>query len=126
MYDRTFIVPLTQLLTQIKDNRGKHLAIVETAQVKYRELAIKELERQLADAKIGRKIRRSLSLTVPQNHLDDYDRIIGLFELVADGGEKTIEITEDEYAQYVRDDWGWKSQFLCSNSTYVPDLNVED
>jgi hypothetical protein len=30
-----------------------------------------------------------------------------------------IELTEQEFAQYVMDDWSWKGQFTATNSAYL-------
>jgi hypothetical protein len=32
--------------------------------------------------------------------------------------EDTIELTQQEFSQYVQDDWHWKDQFLFSNMNY--------
>jgi hypothetical protein len=32
--------------------------------------------------------------------------------------ESHVELSEQEFGQYVMDDWAWKRQFLLSNSAY--------
>lgn len=124
--DLTYPVGINDLLKKVKMNRDKHLGIVERAQVKYREMAIDELDKMIADARSGRKFRRSVSLQVPANHVEDYDRAIGLFEMVKRSGADTIEISEEQYSQYVLDQWGWSNAFTSSNSTYVPELDYDE
>lgn len=48
-------------------------------------------------------------LPQPVDHTDDDDQVIGLLEMaVAD----EVEPSDGDYAQYVRDDWGWRHDFL--------------
>ena len=130
MADRAFTVDTTELLTIIKTNRDKHVRIVEIAQSKYREMAVKELDSMLADAREGKKIRRFLSLEVPTNHTKEYDKIIGLLEMTLRAGQATVEVTEYQYACYVQDDWSWKRQFAESNFAYsnasFPDYDADE
>lgn len=55
-------------------------------------------------------------LVYPENHLDDYDRVIGMLEFsVAD----KVELTATDFNAYVRNRWEWHSRFSMSNSAYV-------
>lgn len=104
------------LLERIRGNRDAHRAIFEDALIGYRRLAVQELEHSLEEARSGRKIRRSLTLVEPEDHTGEYDRVIDMLENSVDD-----EITLDagSYAQYMRDEWAWKRQFLASNSGYT-------
>lgn len=108
-------VKKSELLDVLKKNRKQHRQIFLEATEGYRKAAIAELDSMLADAKDGRKIRRSLSLTEPQDQTRDYDRAIRMMEMSQDD---IIELDESDFAQYVLDDWSWKRQFLFSNSAY--------
>ena len=110
-------VKKSELLDVLKKNRGNHRIIFLEASEGYRAAAIEELDKMLADAKAGRKIRRSLTLVEPQDQTRDYDRAIRMLEMSTDD---VIELEEHDFAQYVLDDWSWKRQFLLSNSTYSP------
>ena len=55
-------------------------------------------------------------LTYPENHLDDYDRVIGMLEFsVAD----KVELTAQDFNAYVRNKWEWHNSFSSSNQAYV-------
>jgi hypothetical protein len=55
---------------------------------------LKELDRMLADAKEGRPIQRSVTLTEPSNHTKDYDRVITMLEMSVD---ETIVLDAGEF-----------------------------
>ena len=105
-----------ELLKTLKTNRDNHRKIFEEALEGYREEAIKELEGAIADAKSGKKIRRNLTLVEPMDQTKDYDRVIRMLEMSKDA---IIEISEQDFACYVLDDWRWKDQFTASNTRYL-------
>lgn len=103
---------------RVTENRSKHRQAVETALEKYRELAIEELDNMLADARHGRKIRRAIQLIEPMDMTASYDRVLDMLELTT---SVEITLTQQEFAQYVRDEWEWRDQFNFSNSRYLGD-----
>jgi hypothetical protein len=105
------IVQRGKLLERLGENREKHRAIFESALEGYRSRAIVELDAMLEDAKAGRQIRRMVSLIEPEDHTEDYDRVIDMLEMSVND---EIEISAQEFAQYVRDDWAWKRAFYAS------------
>lgn len=120
---RTIKIEVEKLRAVVQENREKHRAIFEEAMTGYRKAAITELDKMIADAKAGKKIRRSLTLVEPVDQTRDYDRVLKALELTSD---TIVDLTEQEFAQYVLDDWGWKRQFIHANSTYVMDLMEQD
>lgn len=113
---RTVTVKRDELLDVVKANRERHREIFLRAQEEFRKRAVEELEKRLADARDGKHFDQHLGMIEPQDRTDDYDRIISMLEMtVAD----EIELTQDEYAAYVMDDWSWKRQWVASNSAYV-------
>jgi hypothetical protein len=115
---RTYKVRIADLLGYLKKNRDEHLAIVEEAQTKFRELAINKLDSMLKDAKSGKNIRTTIGLKVPSIHTDAFDNAIGLMQMTQKAGEEIIEITADEYERFVRNRWEWTNEFLSSNRAY--------
>ena len=105
-----------ELLSQLRENRSKHYEIFVEAQKGYREDIIKELDAMLHEARSGKSIRRAVALIEPQDHTRDYDRIIRMLEMSV---TNTVFINEQEFAQYVQDDWGWKRAFTESASNYL-------
>ncbi len=97
-------------------NLTEHRAIFLEAQEKYRELAIAELDRMLEDARTGKKIQRSVKLVEPEDHSDDYARILQMLELEV---EDVVVLDAREYVQYVQDDWGWRDQWARNTASYT-------
>lgn len=55
-------------------------------------------------------------LAYPQNHLEDYDRVIDLLKFsVAD----KVELSSQDFDAYVRNNWAWRKSFLDTNTTYL-------
>jgi len=90
-------VKKSELLEAMKKNREAHRATFLEAQIGYREDVIKELDSMLAEARDGKKIRRSVALVEPKDHTSDYDRVILM----------------------LTDDWGWKHEFINTASNYT-------
>lgn len=111
----TITVHREELLAKLRANRKSHQREFKKAMAGYREQAIKTLKRHLKEAEDGQEIKAHLSLPKPDDHTEDYDRVIEMVEMsVAD----TIELTAQEFSQYVRDDWGWKANFTQTASYY--------
>lgn len=106
---------VTDLLGIITENREKHRAIFLEAQTGYRAAVIAELDKRLKEAQSGKKISQMNFYREPEDHTRDYDRVIKMLGMCS---ESHVELNEDEFGQYVMDDWQWKRQFLLSNSAY--------
>lgn len=113
---KTVNVKVTELLEKVQANRNTHFATFEKACGAYRERAIAELDASLAQAKKGGKITRFISLPEPENHTDDYDRVIAMLQMSQD---KIIEISEHDFSTYVMDNWAWSAAFARNTMSYV-------
>jgi len=109
-------VQVNDLIKVLKKNRDAHRGIFQQAQEGYRTKAIELLDQALQGARQGGQINMGFTLPVPQDHTLDYDRVIRMLEMSID---PTIELNEDDFAQYVMDDWSWKRQFMTSNAMYL-------
>lgn len=118
IHGRTFPVLIEKLLDHLKKNRNEHQEIVEEAQVAFRNRAIKEMDRMIAQAKKGEEIVMRVNLTVPTIHLKEYDNAIGILGMTKEAGETTVEITADEYDRFVDNNWDWTRNFATSNAPY--------
>jgi len=103
------------LLMILKENREKHSKALEEITQNYREKVIIQLERSLRLAKEGGKIITCLDLEKPLNMTKSYDRAIGMLEMSVD---KVVEITQEEYSNFVLDRWHWSSSVSSSSSSY--------
>ncbi len=112
----TVKIKKSELLEKVKANRGTHRDLFLKAQEGYREEVIIELDKMLSDARNGRQIIRSISMPEPIDHTSDYDRIISMLEMSVDD---YIDLTANEFEQYVLDNWAWKEFALLTNTQYL-------
>ena len=106
------------LQTKLKDNRAKHLATFEKALAVYREKVLEQMERNLEEARKGKEPSLFISLARPMNQTADYDRVLSMLEAMLYADENRIELTEEDFSQYVMDQWHWKQQFSVTNAAY--------
>jgi hypothetical protein len=109
-------VKKSELLDKLKTNHNAHKDVFEKALEGYRKMVIEHLETMLAEARSGKKIRRTVELKEPVNQTKDYTRVIAMLEMSQDD---IIELSELDFQQYVLDDWAWKAQFSLTNSAYT-------
>ena len=109
-------VLVKDLLIILKENREKHKNAMDEVMALYRKKVIEELDKALQAAKEGRDIITNLNLVRPINMTQHYDRAIGMLSMSVDA---EVEITQEEYANYVLDKWHW-SDTICTNAmSYV-------
>lgn len=112
----TVTVKVDRLKKTLKKNRKDHRETYEKALERYRELAVREFEKNIRQVKKGKPVRRALALPLPEDHTKDYDRTLEMLEWEV-GDE--VELTEYEFQQYIQDDWGWKQSFTSNTTGYV-------
>lgn len=113
---KNITVEKIELIQKLKENRAEHRQIFEEALDGWHKKVLDELERQLALARDNKVENVYVSIPRPEDHTTDYDRRIEMYEMAI---EVEIELTEQEFAMYVQDDWGWQQQFLTSNKMYT-------
>lgn len=101
------------LLGIVAENRDKHRQLFEEALEAFREKAIENLEARIRQIRDGGKIDLYLDLQQPEDHTEDYDRVIEMLQYEV---ENEVKLSNTEFAQYVQDNWGWKTAFT---QTYV-------
>lgn len=113
---RSIKVKKTELLAKLEENAKNHMNTFEKASEGYRKAMISTLEKMLDMAKKGKRVEHYINLVQPMNQFEDYERSIGMLKMHT---EEDIEITSQEYAQFVQDKWNWSQQFTTSNSAYI-------
>jgi hypothetical protein len=103
----------------VRANREAHRELFLKAQEGYRKLIIEELDRMLADAREGRPIQRSVTLTEPSNHIKDYDRVITMLEMSVDD---TVTLGAEDFDRYVMDNWAWSTFAFHTNTAYADEI----
>jgi hypothetical protein len=106
----------SELLEKVKENRSEHRKVFEDALAGWEDAVVKRLATMVKNAKDKKKFELQVGLPQPQDHTNDYDRVIAMLELSVD---ETVVIDHRQFAQYYMDDWGWKNDFITTASTYT-------
>jgi hypothetical protein len=110
------VISKEKLMSIVKDNRDKHRKVFLEAIEGYRKEAINLLEKMIEKLKKGKTVNQYINLPVPEDHTPEYDRVIKMIELDTRG---EITLGEEEFAQYVMDDWRWKREWVGTVSNYT-------
>lgn len=112
-----------ELRSKLTDNLDKHVREYEEASKGYAEAvveaarAVETIASKGADhSRIKAKAMELWQLPEPESHEEDYLRAIEMLEWEV---EEEIELTQQEFQQYVQDNWGWKRDFLATTSNYL-------
>jgi hypothetical protein len=108
-------VGTAKLLDILKSNREMHIAEFESAMIEFRKDAITEMKKNLSIAEAGGEVQLYVTLTQPTSYETSYNTVIKMLEL---SEETTVELSTQEFQQYVEDNWAWKVGFLASTSMY--------
>jgi hypothetical protein len=111
----TVLLNKTELLEKVAVNYTKHRAKFEEAMAGYKTKAIKLLEEHIQRIKDNAPEKVSVQLPMPQDHSADYERIIGMLEWSKD---EELELSKEEFATYVLDQWGWQEGFAQTHAMY--------
>ena len=114
--DLTIMVSKDQLLSALKANREKHGAEYEKAKAGYLKVTMEQVGEYLHRLANGQLLERAFIPPPPEDHTGDYDDVI---DMMAWSTDAEIELTQSQFRQYVKDDWGWRDQWLASNSAYM-------
>ena len=112
---RTVTVKRQKLLDTLRVNREKHIADYTEAREGYVKRAIASMQKNLKAAKNGGEVKTVIDLPVPVSFASNYDVAIAMLEWSED---LTIELDQNEFEQYVRDNWVWKNMFAAGASLY--------
>ncbi len=105
-----------RVLAIVKDNRARHRDIFEEAMEGYRRRAIEILEEHIQRIKDKDMEQVNVALPMPEDHTDDYDRVISMLE---DNLAGTVVLDERDYKTFILDDWGWKREWTATNTMYA-------
>lgn len=116
---RKVTVRKADLLETLKTNRETHEADFDIAWEKYREQAISNVTAlldSLKDLSEAYEVELFVNLSKPELHTDDFDRAIEMIDWeVSD----EVELTEQEFQQYVQNNWHWMGKFRQDNVFYT-------
>ena len=105
-----------RLMLALEQNRSKHGAEYEKAKAGYIKVTTEQVKGYLTRLANGELLERAFLPSPPEDHTGDYDDAI---EMMAWAQDEFIDLTQAQFKQYVMDDWGWKDQWLTSNTAYL-------
>lgn len=108
-------VKKAELLEAMRANRTKHEAEYAEALAGYHVLVVERLKKMLAKAEERQLKDQSVGLLEPENHTEDYERVIRMLEMST---AEEISITEHQFSQYVLDKWNWQKAFKTLSAQY--------
>jgi hypothetical protein len=112
---RQVTIDKQKLREKLVENRNQHRTIFEEALTGFQREAVRLLEEQTDRARRGLKRTVYVRLDCPEDHTGDYDRVIAMLDMEVND---EVVLTEQEFAQFVQDDWAWQHQWLASSSRY--------
>jgi len=113
---QTIQIHKQKLLPIIQANKIKHDNFYNAALSGYWTKAQEVLTERLTNVKNHQEIDNYLGLSTPENHADDYVRAISMIQL---SENDVLQLTEQEFDAYVRNQWGWRKSFNTINSSYT-------
>lgn len=121
---RKITVDKADLAETITRNRDAHKAeydkAVEVYRVRFVEEAKKFAEDSIARSRQRVAFGNFVWLPVPEEHTEDYDR--ALLMLDWELGD-TVELSQEEFATLVQNQWNWIRSFTANTSSYVSGSN---
>ena len=112
----TIQVDPDRLMLALEQNRSTHQATYEKAVAGFIKVTTKQFEGYLKRLAKGELLERAFIPPPPEDHTKDYDDAIEMMRWAKDD---TIELTQQQFRQYVMDDWGWKDSWVTSNTAYL-------
>lgn len=105
-----------ELRKRVEKNLSEHRDTYERAFEGYAKAAIRFFEVELDRARAGRQFNTFFGEPMPQDHTADYEAVLDMIDMEV---SNEITLTSGEFRQYVRDDWGWKKDFIATSSNYL-------
>ncbi|MHB8098029.1 MAG: hypothetical protein ACYDD5_00380 [Sulfuricurvum sp.] len=104
------------LISKLEENREIHITEFNELKVDYMEAFTKQLKEMTKSVKNGNfNTTTDFTMVKPTSYLKTYDEVIGMLKMSI---EDTFEITQDEYRQYVLNDWNWSRSFAITKASY--------
>jgi hypothetical protein len=110
---------VSDLIDIVVENRDLHRDAYEDALAGFRIEANKALEDRIDQIAQRLVVGLTFRLPIPEDHTNDYDRVIQMLKLTKAAGEDTIVLEQHEQEMYVMDQWGWKTNFAETSTFYA-------
>lgn len=112
---RSVKIKTSELLTVLRKNRETHQSDYNLSITGYRETVLKQIKQALKKAQAGEDVNSMVSAVKPVNYAKSYDTVIRMLEM---NSEDAVELTMQEFSQYVEDEWNWKQNFNTTKLLY--------
>ena len=145
---QTISIDRTKLIQKLKENKKIHIKEYEEAVKNYKIIAKYAMEQMAKNAqktatlykKKAKIIETSedlddwnvdyihidkspiVNIELPRSHALEYDEAIEMLELhcpIDESLKDTIQLTQDDFRKFVRDDWEWKKGWSIANSIVI-------
>ena len=111
------------LIGTIETNLAGHRTLFLEAMEGYKRKAIMMLEVHIERIKENAPERVMVSLPMPEDHSDDYERALEMLRWSLDD---ELWLDAHQFDCYVRDQWGWRDQFTASVTPYLESSSPEN
>jgi len=112
----------TTLARKLETNRAQHFQDYREALGTYHRKLKEELECKIVELAMApgnpgfpTPVSGHSRLAVPEEHLEDYDRMLSMLALTT---QTEIELTEHQYREYILDEWDWRRSFVSNTLSY--------
>ena len=113
-----------KVLEKLKLNKVKHQQDYDVALLGWKTEIRENLERELQKVQDGNYDKLDFGFTFsckkPENHIKEYEVIIGMLEM--DENLSTI-LTDIDYRQYILNEWDWMQNWQLSNMKYISKMS---
>ena len=113
---RTIKVDKKQLIAKIKENKENHIKEYEKAVENFKKEAAKKIKELSVSLKNENFDKLKLSMTVPENRSNEYDKLVLQFEWEI---EDQVELSQGEFNEYIHDETPFAKQAKYSNTFYA-------
>ncbi len=112
-------VNVADLIKIVQDNLTEHAAVFEDALAGFRLAANKALNERIDEISSRKIVSLHFTLPIPENHSDDYERVLRMLLLTKEAGQELIVLSESEQEMYVMNQWRWKGAFDQTSTFYA-------
>lgn len=112
---KTITVSKSELLGHLRTNREVHIEEYNLALIAYRNTLTSAFKIAYKKAMAGEDVPHEVNVERPLSYKNSYDTAIAQLEWHT--GD-VIELDQNEFKQYVLDDWHWKLAFVASTNLY--------
>jgi hypothetical protein len=116
-------VAVDTLIHTLETNRAKHIKDYQSAKKGWKKVLAKDLAKLLDDVQADKSIepRRLQLQSKPQHYVGEYDEAIEMLKFAAN---PIIELDQQQFRAYVKDEWSWKNTWEASTTSYIAAANL--